>query len=256
MTESDTFASGDPAVRLEEGLPTPQLLAPDPPSDGSSRFQLSGRSLREHVARGTVTNALYLVFLSTLTLVRGFVLALFLTRADYGVWGILMVSLSALLWLKQVGISDKYIQQDERDQELAFQKAFTLELIFTMIWVLLLAAAVPAITFAYGEPKLLAPGLVLVLMLPAGALQAPLWAYYRQMEFVKQRTLQGGRPRRRFRGCRGPRRGGCGLLGVRRRSAGGSWAAALVAIVFSPSSSSCATTAGPCADMRASRGPC
>ena len=37
------------------------------------------------------------------------------------------MSLGTLVWLKQVGIGDKYIQQDEGDQERAFQKAFTLE---------------------------------------------------------------------------------------------------------------------------------
>ena len=33
--------------------------------------------------------------------------------------------------LKLIGIGDKYIQQDEADQELAFQKAFTLDALTT-----------------------------------------------------------------------------------------------------------------------------
>ena len=69
---------------------------------------------------------------------KGFVLAGFVSRADYGIWGILGASLGTLLWLRQVGIGDKYIQQDEDDQEVAFQKAFTLELMFTGALVVLL----------------------------------------------------------------------------------------------------------------------
>src|SRR4051812_42198566 len=75
-----------------------------------------GRGLRDHAARGTMTNTLFMIGLSVLGLVRGFLLAHFLTRADYGVWGILAVSLGTLLWLKSVGIGDKYIQQDDPDQ--------------------------------------------------------------------------------------------------------------------------------------------
>ena len=43
-------------------------------------------------------------------------------------FGVLAAVLGTLLWLKQVGIGDKYVQQDDDDQERAFQLAFTLEL--------------------------------------------------------------------------------------------------------------------------------
>ena len=61
---------------------------------------------------------------------RGFVLAVFLPR-DYGIWGVLAVSLSALLFFKQAGVGDKFVQQEEIDQEAAFQRAFTVELVIT-----------------------------------------------------------------------------------------------------------------------------
>ena len=95
------------------------------------RADLSGvGNLRRHTARGTLVNAAYFVGLYSLGLIKGFLVAAFLTRTDYGLWGILVIGLGTLLWLKQVGIGDKYVQQDEADQELAFQKAFTLELAF------------------------------------------------------------------------------------------------------------------------------
>ena len=66
----------------------------------TDRFDLGGRSLREHAARGTVINALFMIALSSLALVKGFIVAVFLDRADYGVWGIVVVCLTTLLWLR------------------------------------------------------------------------------------------------------------------------------------------------------------
>ncbi len=49
--------------------------------------------------------------------------------------------------------------------------------------------ALPIVAIVYGHWNLVAPGLVLVTVMAAGALQAPLWIYYRQMNFVRQRSL-------------------------------------------------------------------
>src|SRR3954451_294398 len=86
--------------------------------------------LRNLAARGTLVNGIFLVSLSALNLVRAFILAHALTRTDYGVWGVILISLGTLLWLKQAGVGDKYIQQDDDDQEEAFQRAFPLEAMF------------------------------------------------------------------------------------------------------------------------------
>ena len=102
--------------------------------------------------------------------------------------------LGTFLWLKQVGIGDKYVQQDESDQELAFQKAFTLELTFSGLFLLLLFAAVPVLALVYGTPQLLLPGFVACLTVADGALQTPFWIFYRRMDFVRQRTLQAVEP--------------------------------------------------------------
>ena len=110
-----------PAPALS-GLSAAELAATE------GRFDLRDEGLRRHTARGTIVNAVYLIGVSSLGLVRGFVVAAYLTASDYGIWGILVVGLGTLIWLKEVGIGDKYVQQDEADQELAFQKAFTLEL--------------------------------------------------------------------------------------------------------------------------------
>ena len=45
-----------------------------------------------------------------------------------GLYGIVSVTVMTLLTLKQVGIDEQFVQQDEDDQELAFQRAFSIEL--------------------------------------------------------------------------------------------------------------------------------
>jgi len=198
------------------------------------RIRLGARSLREYAARGMMINTAFMVGLSGLALFRGFILAAFMSAADYGVWGILSVSLGTLLWLKQVGIGDKYIQQDEDDQELAFQKAFTLEAMATGAFMVLLLAMVPVIVFVYGEPKLLAPGLVIVALLPAGVLQTPLWVYARNMDFFRQRVMQSIDPLVGFAVAVPMAALGAGYWALAAGVLAGAWTTAIVAMIVSP----------------------
>src|SRR5205085_4014875 len=114
-----------------------------------------------------------------------FILARFLSRADYGLWGILAVSLSTLLWVKQAGIGDKFVQQDEIDQELAFQRAFTLELAVSAACVVLIVIALPILVLIYNLPSLIGPALLIAAALLVAVLQAPLWVFYRRMDFAR-----------------------------------------------------------------------
>ena len=120
--------------------------------------------------------------------------AAFLSRTDYGVFGVLAAALGTLLWLKQVGVGDKYVQQEDADQERAFQLAFTLELALSGLFFVLVLIAVPVMTLVYGEPSLLAPGFVVSIAVIGAALQTPIWPYYRSMDYVRQRTLQAVDP--------------------------------------------------------------
>src|SRR4051794_25641514 len=98
-------------------------VLPSRPADGGrmtddghrieERIDLRGRSLRQHAARGTVVNSAFQVGLAGLGLLRRVVIAAFLTRSEFGIWGILITTLMTLAWLKEVGVADKYIQQDE-----------------------------------------------------------------------------------------------------------------------------------------------
>src|SRR3954471_632253 len=119
-----------------------------------TRAALRGRSLRRYTARGTIINGALLVALNTLGLLRGVLLAGFLATSDYGVWGVLSVAVAGLFWFKDVGVPDKSLHQNEKDQDLSFQKADTMETTLTSICTVIAAAAIPVIGLAYGQWKI------------------------------------------------------------------------------------------------------
>ncbi|MDQ2676654.1 MAG: hypothetical protein M3Y34_07570, partial [Actinomycetota bacterium] len=107
-----------PSVEPEVTAPGASVAADNDPvgphvamEKPTREFSFQG-SLRQGAGRGTLVNSVFLIGISGLGLVRGFVLAAIVSRTDYGVWGVLVVSLGTLLTLKQVGINDKYIEQD------------------------------------------------------------------------------------------------------------------------------------------------
>src|SRR3954453_20707586 len=146
-------------------------------------------NLRVRTARGTLINSAFQVGLAGLGLVRRVSVAAFLTRDEFGVWGILLATLITLVWLKQVGIADKYIQQSEPDQEHAFQKAFTLEFGLSCAYFVVCCAVLPIYGLAYGQPDIVAPGMLLATSVILTALQTPAWIPYRRMEYARQRVL-------------------------------------------------------------------
>ena len=165
----------------------PPGAPPPPPATGRPG---AGTGLRILAARGTIVNAIFLTSVNTLALIRGFLVAAFLSTTEYGVWGVVLVVLATLQFLRSIGIGDKYIQQDEHDQEVAFRKAMTFELGLAAIALVVGLVLVPAMAAAFGTPEILAPALVSLLVVPAYALQAPLWIFYRELDFVRQRKLQ------------------------------------------------------------------
>ena len=153
------------------------------------RIDLKGRSLRQHTARGTIINSAFQVGLAGLGLVRRLAVVAFLTQEEFGLWGIIITTLTTLAWLKQIGIADKYIQQSEPDQEAAYQKAFTLEFMLSLAFFAVLVAVMPLYALAYGHSEIILPGIVLALSVPISSFKDPLWIPYRRMQFVRQRTL-------------------------------------------------------------------
>ena len=194
----------------------------------------AGSGLRVRAARGTIVNGAFLVGVNTLNLVRGFLVAGFLSTTQYGVWGVVVVILATLQFLKQVGIADKYIQQDEGDQELAFRKAMTLELIFSGAVLLGGLALTPALAATMGTSEVIAPALVALLVVPAQALQAPLWIFYREMDFVRQRKLQALDPIAGFAIAVGLLIAGADYWALIVGVVGGAWIGAIVSLRACP----------------------
>ena len=198
------------------------------------RFDDEGPGLRQRTAQGTLVNAAFMVALTSLGFLRGFAVAAFLTAEEFGVWGILAVVLGGITALKQVGISDKYIQQEDEDQEAAFQRAFTLDTLANGILLVILVLVTPVAAFAYGRPEIIVPGLVLTLALPAASLQAPLWVYYRRMRFLQQRLLASVNPVVSFVVTVGFAVAGAGYWSLVVGTVAGVWVASLVAALASP----------------------
>jgi O-antigen/teichoic acid export membrane protein len=194
----------------------------------------SGLSLRSFAARGVIVNAVFDLAVSALILLRGLVLSRLLSRTDFGVWGVLVVTLGMLAQLKMVGIADKYIQQEDSDQELAFQKAFTLELLLSAITIVPLLAALPAIAVIYGHWKLIGPGALLTSAIVAYALQAPLWIFYRKMQFARQRAMAAVEPAVGFAVAVALALLGAGYWALAVGLVAGAWSGALIALANSP----------------------
>ena len=218
-------------------VPVGEPLAPEEPDARPAyfrRFAFGQGQLRLRTARGTIVNSIFMVALAALGLVKGFVVAALIPVSDYGVWGILIATLAAVALLKDVGVSDKYVQQDDADQELAFQHAFTVESIMSAAALVLAAVAIPIASSAYGLPQLVAPGLVLALAMPALALQSPVWVFYRRMEFIRQRSIQAVDPVASFLVTIALAVAGLGYWSLVVGALVGIWAAALAAMIASP----------------------
>ena len=198
------------------------------------RFDLGGRSLRTHTARGSLVNAVFVVGVNLLTILKGFVVAALIAPSDYGVWGIIITTFITVALLKSVAVADRFIQQDEGDQELAFQRAFTMELLLSGAFTVAFLLAVPLAAAVYGRPELVAPGIVLALVIPAGVLASPLMVFYRRMEFVKQRVVQSLDPIVGFAVTVSLAVAGAGYWSFVAGIVAGSWATAIVALIASP----------------------
>lgn len=198
---SDAFRAPDQTtgVSPEDVLDAPGELTGIPPNEvddpGAARdpynrgSEFRSGGLRKHAARGVLINSAFQIGMITLTLVQRLAVAALLTLEEFGLWGLIVTTLITLTWLKEIGIHDKYIQQDEGDQVAAYQKAFTLELLYSFAWYGICLVAIPVYGMIYGHPEIIVPGLILALILPLSAFMSPLWIFYRQMRYARQRAL-------------------------------------------------------------------
>jgi O-antigen/teichoic acid export membrane protein len=156
----------------------------------SDRLPFSRDELGRRTVRGVAVNATFLLVVEAAALAQGLIVARLLGPKEVGLYGVVSITATTLIALKRVGIDEAFVQQDEQDQEQEFQRAFTLELGLAVLFALLIAIAAPVVSAAYGEPRLLPLTLAVAYLPIAFALQAPLWIFFRRMDFIKQRSLQ------------------------------------------------------------------
>src|SRR3954454_936642 len=95
--------AADPSLKPGTDGDTPaRPLDPD-------RMDPSVTSLRHHTARGTLINSAFQIGLYGLATLERIAVAVWLTRSEYGMWGVLMFFLLAVTCIKNWGIAHKYV---------------------------------------------------------------------------------------------------------------------------------------------------
>src|SRR3954470_19431036 len=176
------------------GAPAERTCARRRPCDdcgvSEERLAFPRSELRRRTARGAVINGGFLAGAEGLVLLQGLIVTVLLGPQAIGLYGIVTTTAMTIVALKRVGIDEAYVQQDEEGQEEEFQRAFTLELVFSVAMALVIAAAAPALAAIYDDDRLVALTLAVAYLPIAFALQAPTWIFFRRMDFLKQRLLQ------------------------------------------------------------------
>jgi O-antigen/teichoic acid export membrane protein len=160
----------------------------------SDRLPFPRAELRRRTLRGTIVTAGFLVAIDGLVLLQGLVVTRLLGPRQIGLYGVVSTTVISLIALKRVGVDELFVAQEEPDQEREFQYAFTLELGLSAVMCLVILALSPVIAAVYRDPRLLALMVSLAYLPIAFALQAPLWVFFRRMQYGRQRSLQAIQP--------------------------------------------------------------
>ena len=158
------------------------------------RFAFPDAELRSRTVRGALVTAAFLLLIDGLVVGQGLIVTRLLGPEAIGLYGIVTATVMTIVALKRVGIDEAYVQQDEADQEEEFQRAFSLDLGVSVAFAVLLCALAPLVTAVYGDDRLLGLMLASSYLPIAFALQAPLWVFFRRMDYARQRSLQAIQP--------------------------------------------------------------
>ena len=197
------------------------------------RLSFPRAELRARTVRGVAVTAAFLVLIDGVVLAQGLIVTRLLGPETIGLYGIVSITVMSLIALKRVGIDEAYVQQ-ESGEEGEFQRAFTLELGLSSAFALLICASAPILAAVYGESRLL-PLTIATAYLPiAFALQAPMWIFFRRMDYVRQRSLQAIVPLVTFAVTVPLAAVGVGVWSLVIGAAAGNAVGALAAIAASP----------------------
>jgi len=156
----------------------------------SDRFSFPRSELRRRTLRGVMVTSGFMIAIDGLVLIQGLVVTRLLGPSEIGLYGIVSTFVVSIVALKRVGIDEAFVQQEESDQEAEFQRAFTLELALGTIFTAIICALAPAVAAVYRDSRLLPLTLALAYLPLTFALQAPMWIFFRRMDYARQRSLQ------------------------------------------------------------------
>ncbi|HEX8086141.1 MAG TPA: oligosaccharide flippase family protein [Solirubrobacteraceae bacterium] len=159
----------------------------------TGRFSFPRSELRARTVRGALVTGVFLAAIDVLVVAQGLIVTRLLGPELIGLYGIVTVTTMTVIALKRVGIDEAYVQQESSSEE-EFQRAFTLELGTSVVFALLLCALAPVVAAVYGDSRLLGLMLATAYLPLAFALLAPLWVFFRRMDFARQRALQAVQP--------------------------------------------------------------
>jgi O-antigen/teichoic acid export membrane protein len=157
---------------------------------GGVKLAFPRAELRRRTVRGVLVNGLFMGGAEALVLAQGLIVTVLLGPRLIGLYGIVTTTAVTVAALRRVGIDEAFVQQRESDQEAEFQRAFTLELLVGAAFSLVLLAAAPVVAAVYGDGRLLWLTLAVAYLPTFFALQAPTWIFFREMNFLRVRTLQ------------------------------------------------------------------
>lgn len=160
----------------------------------SDRFHFPAGELRRRTLRGVVIAGVFIAAIDVLVVTQGLVVTRLLGPREIGLYGIASTVVLSLIALKRVGIDEAFVAQEEPDQEREFQIAFTLDLTLAAICALAICAFAPLVAVLWGDGRLVGLTVALAYLPVALALQAPMWVFFRRMDFTRQRSLQAVQP--------------------------------------------------------------
>ncbi len=165
-------------------------MSDDAGGSGTVKLAFPRAELRRRTVHGVLVNALFMGGAEALALAQGLIVTVLLGPRLIGLYGIVTTTAVTIAALRRIGIDEAFVQQRESDQEAEFQRAFTLELVVGAAFSLVLLAAAPVVAIAYGDGRLLWLTLAVAYLPTFFALQAPTWIFFREMDFLRVRTLQ------------------------------------------------------------------
>jgi O-antigen/teichoic acid export membrane protein len=160
----------------------------------SERLTFPRAELRRRTVRGALVTGGFLVGIDAIVLIQGLVVTRLLGPREIGLYGVVSTTVISLIALKRVGIDEAFVQQEEAEQEREFQYAFTFELGLSVLMAVVILAAAPLVALIYRQHQLVALMASLAYLPIAFALQAPLWIFFRRMDYRRQRSLQAVQP--------------------------------------------------------------